>query len=78
MPAPKKPPASDWLTNPAISDSVRALAQRGLIARHAKGTLLIQEGDVGDTLYVILSGRLRSFSVNASNGREITYGIYLW
>lgn len=56
---------------------MRALARRGLIARHAKGTLLIQEGAIDETLYMNLSGRLRSFSVNTSNGREITYGIYL-
>ena len=59
-----------------MNDSVRELARRGLIAQHAKGTLLIQEGDVGDSIHVILWGRLRSFSVDAQSGREITYGIY--
>ena len=34
----------------------------------------IQEGDTGDTLYIVLSGRLRSFSQDLQ-GREITYAI---
>lgn len=43
--------------------------------RYRKGTLLIQEGDQGETLFIILSGRLRSFS-EGENEREITYGVY--
>jgi CRP/FNR family transcriptional regulator, cyclic AMP receptor protein len=66
----------DWLDNPLLGDSLRALAHCGEVRRYAKGTLILQEGDFGDTLYVILHGRLRAFSVEASNGREITYGHY--
>ena len=35
----------------------------------------MQEGDPGDSLYVILSGSVRSFSSDW-DGKEITYGIY--
>lgn len=66
----------DVLDRAPLSDSLRALARRGLLCRHAKGTLLIQEGDVGDTLHIIVSGRLRAFTVQASSGRELTYGTY--
>jgi len=59
----------------SLSESLRALARRGEVRRYRKNTLLIDEGDSGDTLYLILSGRLRSFSAS-DNGREITYGIY--
>ena len=52
-----------------------ALAERGEIRRYRKGTLLIQEGDHGDTIFIILSGRLRAFS-QGENDREITYGVY--
>ncbi len=76
MPASTSAAPRDWLDHPALTDSVRELARRGLIAPHAKGTLLIQEGDVGDSIHIILSGRLRSFSVDVQSGREITYGIY--
>ena len=58
-----------------FSEDVRALSESGSQRSYRKGTLLIAEGDAGDTLYVILSGTLRAFSADA-NGREITYGIY--
>jgi CRP/FNR family cyclic AMP-dependent transcriptional regulator len=59
----------------AMSENLRELAARGDVRRYRKGTILIEEGDRGDTLYIILSGRLRAFSA-AANGREITFGIY--
>jgi CRP/FNR family transcriptional regulator, cyclic AMP receptor protein len=59
----------------ATAPSVAALAARGEVRRYRKGMLLIQEGDQGDTLYIVLDGRLRAFS-EGDNGREITYGIY--
>jgi CRP/FNR family cyclic AMP-dependent transcriptional regulator len=58
-----------------MSGSLLALAERGETRRYRKATLLIQEGDQGDTLFIILSGRLRAFSVG-DNHREITYGSY--
>lgn len=58
-----------------LSESLRALARRGEIRHYRKHTLLIEEGDRGDTLYLILAGRLRSYS-SGDKGREITYGIY--
>jgi CRP/FNR family cyclic AMP-dependent transcriptional regulator len=69
------PPALDPIDQAAMSASLRTLARRGEIRRYRKNTLLIQEGDQGDTLYLILSGRLRSFSAG-DKGREITYGVY--
>ena len=63
------------LNHPAVSTAVRELALRGEVRRYRKNTILIEEDDVGDTLYVILAGRLRAYSASA-NGREITYGVY--
>lgn len=60
---------------PGMSVLLGELAARGLPRRYRKGTVLIEEGDRGDALYIILSGRLRAFS-SAANGREITFGIY--
>jgi CRP/FNR family cyclic AMP-dependent transcriptional regulator len=51
------------------------LAQQGEVRRYRKGTLLIQEGDLGDTFYIVLSGRLRAFSTSES-GKEIIYGAF--
>jgi CRP/FNR family transcriptional regulator, cyclic AMP receptor protein len=60
-----------------MSTSLRELAARGEPRLVARGRLLIQEGELGNTLYVILSGRLRAFSRSADGGREVTYGEYL-
>jgi CRP/FNR family cyclic AMP-dependent transcriptional regulator len=58
-----------------LSTSVRALAERGVVRSYRKGTVLIEEGDRGDTLYVVLSGRVRVYSSNEA-GREVSYGTY--
>ncbi len=73
-PAPPQPPP---LHTVPMSDSLRDLAARGEPRLVAKGRLLIQEGDVGNTLFIILSGRLRAFSRSAYSDREVTYGEYL-
>lgn len=52
------------------------LARRGLTQPYRKGVILIDEGDKGDTLYIILTGRLKAFSINLAQDREITYGNY--
>lgn len=70
MPAATAPPSIDDLPEP-----LRALARRGDVRHYRKGTLLIQEGDSGDTLFIILAGRLRVFG-SGDRGREITYGTY--
>ncbi|HEY6355629.1 MAG TPA: Crp/Fnr family transcriptional regulator [Burkholderiaceae bacterium] len=43
--------------------------------RYRKGTVLIEEGDVSDTLYIILSGGVRIYS-SGERGREVTHGTY--
>ena len=58
-----------------MSDSLRALARRGVTSRLRKGTQIITEGDRGDSLTIVLSGRLRAFSVG-DDGNEITYALY--
>lgn len=66
----------DLLNNPLLSDAVRALARRGELRRYAKGVVLIQEGDFGDTLYVIVEGKLRAYTTSPQDGREFHYGTY--
>lgn len=51
------------------------LAARGELRRYPARTLLIQEGDQGDNIYLVLSGRLRVFSSD-NRGKEITLGVY--
>jgi CRP/FNR family transcriptional regulator, cyclic AMP receptor protein len=59
----------------ALGESVRLLAQRGVVRGYRKGTVLMEEGDRGDALYVILAGRVRVYSSN-DRGREISHGTY--
>jgi CRP/FNR family transcriptional regulator, cyclic AMP receptor protein len=59
----------------SMSDSLRRLAQLGTLRQFRKGTQIISEGDTGDALFIVLSGRLRAYSVG-SDEREITFGTY--
>jgi len=47
-------------------------AAHGKRRRYRKGTLLIQEGDMGESVFVILSGRVKVFSTD-EEGREFTF-----
>ncbi len=60
----------------APSASLRALAERGDIRRYRKGTLLIEEGDHGDNLFIILKGQVRAYGSSSEEDREITFGYY--
>lgn len=59
----------------ALPDPLRRLAERGVVRRYPKGTLLIHEGDEGSSLFIVLSGSVRAYGTGA-RGREITYGVY--
>jgi CRP/FNR family cyclic AMP-dependent transcriptional regulator len=52
-----------------------ALASRGAIRSYRRGTLLIEEGTHGDTLYVVLKGQARAFAADA-RGREVTFSTH--
>jgi CRP/FNR family transcriptional regulator, cyclic AMP receptor protein len=54
---------------------LRELAAQGDLRRYRKGTIVIAEGDVGDTMFIILSGQVKAVSVDASD-KEITYGVF--
>jgi CRP/FNR family transcriptional regulator, cyclic AMP receptor protein len=59
----------------AGSRHTEALAARGTLRTFRRGMLLIQEGDIGTTLYIVRSGRLRAFAADP-RGKEITLGLY--
>ena len=60
---------------PPESSHTAALAARGTLRSYRRGLLLIQEGDLGNTLYIVRSGRLRAFA-SGGQGKEITLGVY--
>lgn len=69
------PAAAVALTRPPSSLHIEALAALGVSRRYRRGALLIQEGETGDTLYIVMQGRLRAF-VSDNQGRELTLGMY--
>jgi CRP/FNR family cyclic AMP-dependent transcriptional regulator len=60
----------------ALPPSLARLARRGVAHPYKKGSTLIEEGTRGDTLYIVLAGRLRVYSTNLQQDKEITYGTY--
>lgn len=58
----------------ALTPAIRALAMRGVVRSYAKKTILINEGDAGDSLFVLLKGSVKAYAMDASS-REITYGV---
>lgn len=57
----------------ALIPELRSLAQRGIQRSYRKNTVLINEGEAGDSLFVLLKGGVKVFAMD-ENGREITYG----
>ncbi|MCB2016371.1 MAG: Crp/Fnr family transcriptional regulator [Hydrogenophaga sp.] len=66
---PSLPPHTD------DSSHIQSLAALGVQRRYRSGALLIQEGEAGDTIYIVLQGRLRAF-LGDGNGKELTLGFY--
>lgn len=52
------------------SPSLRELAARGRVQNFRKDVVIVQEGDYGDTLYIILAGRVKVFATG-DNDREV-------
>lgn len=63
-------PISEQSLASVTDPMVRDLAARGQMRQFSKGTVFIREGDRGDALYVILTGRVKVFVAN-EDGREM-------
>lgn len=53
-------------------DLTRLLAERGDVRRVLSGEILIQEGDLSESLFILLSGQLKVFTQD-ERGREVIY-----
>ncbi|HSV47271.1 MAG TPA: Crp/Fnr family transcriptional regulator [Ramlibacter sp.] len=71
MTMPSLPAAHEKLLA-ALNPGLRALALRGTIRSYRKNTVIINEGEIGESLFVLLEGRVKVYS-NDEDGREITY-----
>jgi CRP/FNR family cyclic AMP-dependent transcriptional regulator len=58
-----------------LAPGIPALAARGVVRQFRKGQYLIVEGDLDDSIFIIVRGQVRVFSMGES-GREVTYGTY--
>ena len=54
--------------------AIVVLAARGMRRKYRKGTIVVQEGDSGDALFIVLAGRFKIYSVDPG-GKEITYNV---
>jgi CRP-like cAMP-binding protein len=60
-------------TPPPLDDpDLQTLATRGIQKRYRTNALLIEEGDVGDTIFIILEGAVKVFAADP-DGREIIF-----
>jgi len=82
--SPRMPPhddaASSYSVEPngsiePLAPQVLKLAALGVQRRYRTHAILIEEGDRGDTIYIVLSGRLRAY-VSDARGREVTLGTH--
>jgi CRP/FNR family cyclic AMP-dependent transcriptional regulator len=58
----------------ALRPPISELATRGSLRNYRKNSVILNEGESGDCMFVLLQGRAKAFSTDA-NGREITYGV---
>jgi CRP/FNR family transcriptional regulator, cyclic AMP receptor protein len=56
-------------------ETLRAIAASGVTRTFPRNTVLINEGDVGDSLYIIVSGRVKIFASNEA-GREFVIDFF--
>jgi len=63
---PKEPSPCDVLSDAEL----KALSQRAIMRAFAKNTVVVSEGDRADSLYIVLSGRVRAY-VSDDQGKEM-------
>jgi len=57
----------------SLEPPVARLAARGIVRNYRKNTIILNEGEPGDSLFVLLQGQVKVYATD-ENGREITYG----
>ncbi|HZP86231.1 MAG TPA: Crp/Fnr family transcriptional regulator [Burkholderiales bacterium] len=68
-------PVQDARNIASIADpTLQELASLGIVRSYRRGTTVINEGDIGDTVYVILAGKVKVF-VSDDDLREMILGI---
>src|ERR1700737_465580 len=60
---------------PLAEETLRAITSTGVVRNFPKNTILINEGDTADSLFIVLSGRVKVFASNEA-GREIVLSFF--
>lgn len=68
-------PNPEQLVAALESPALRELAARGRMQQYRKDVVVLQEGDHGDTLYIVLAGRVKVFATGVDD-REIVFDIH--
>lgn len=62
--------AANDLLAPLAQDTLRAIAASGVIRQFPKNAVLINEGEHGDSLFIVLSGKVKVYASNEA-GKEV-------
>jgi CRP/FNR family cyclic AMP-dependent transcriptional regulator len=68
-------PATTHELSTLSDDVLRDIAARGQVRKFQKNAVIIQEGDAGDSMYIILSGRVKVYASDDS-GKEVILDIF--
>lgn len=68
-------PLDDFVADERFDLEVRQLAARGDVRSYRKSTILIHEGDTGDTVFIVLSGGVKVFCTD-THGKEISFSLF--
>ena len=67
--------SSGEFMSPLSEETLKAIAAEGVVRAFPKGAILINEGDTSESLFILLSGRVKVYASNAS-GREIVLSFF--
>src|SRR6266702_8943365 len=70
----KTAPSSDPL-GPLAPETLRQIAATGVVRAYPKNTIIINEGETADSLFIVLSGRMKVYASNAA-GREVVIAFH--
>lgn len=62
------------LSKPRLSVELQTLADLGVQRSYRKGAVILNDGETGDAVYILIQGRVRVYG-SATTGKEITYGM---
>jgi CRP/FNR family transcriptional regulator, cyclic AMP receptor protein len=64
------------IAKPRLTVDLQVVADLGIQRSYRKGAIIVNEGEMGDSLFILIQGRVRVFSADASE-KEITLGTIL-